>query len=96
MADIQRLANKHPVLKRWDVEDLVNTFNSLELDANRGLNQRDLAAAVQAIDPERKYDDIRNALKQVPVSRPGMVELDDFVAVSIRLAEGAFEDLVPF
>ncbi|KAJ2785608.1 fimbrin [Coemansia javaensis] len=81
MSDIQRLANKHPVLKPWDVEALVNNFNQLDLDANRGLDQRQLVAAVQAIEPNRKYDEIRDALKQVSVSRPGMVELDEFVEV---------------
>ncbi|KAJ1732771.1 fimbrin [Coemansia biformis] len=93
MSDITRLASKHSILKPWDVETLVTKFNSLELDANRGLNQRDLAAAVQAIEPERKYDDIRNALKEVPVSRPGMVELDEFVAPA-RAFEGITSERV--
>ncbi|KAJ2403263.1 fimbrin [Coemansia sp. RSA 2559] len=81
MADIQRLAKKHPVLKPWDVETIVSTFNSLDLDANRGFDQRHLVPAVQKIEPERQYDDIRAALKKVEVSRPGMVELDEFVEV---------------
>lgn len=48
---------------------------------NRGFDQRFLVTAVQKIEPERQYDDIREALKQVDVSRPGVVELDEFVEV---------------
>ncbi|KAJ2657105.1 fimbrin [Coemansia sp. RSA 1200] len=87
MADIQRLAKKHQILKPWDIETIVNTFNSLDLDANKGIEQRHLVAAVQKIDPERNYDEVRNALKNVEVSRPGMVELDDYVAVIAALRE---------
>ncbi|KAJ2758299.1 fimbrin, partial [Coemansia sp. BCRC 34490] len=87
MADIQRLAKKHQILKPWDIETIVNTFNSLDLDANKGIEQRHLVTAVQKIDPERNYDEVRNALKNVEVSRPGMVELDDYVAVIAALRE---------
>ncbi|KAJ2639012.1 fimbrin [Coemansia sp. RSA 1286] len=87
-SDIQRLSKKHPILKPWDIETIVNTFNSLELDANRGLDQRHLATSVQKIEPERQYDDIRAALKKVEVSRNGMVELDEFVEVIAILREG--------
>ncbi|KAJ2724446.1 fimbrin [Coemansia sp. Benny D115] len=86
--DIRRLSRKHPILKPWDIETIVNTFNSLELDTNRGLDQRHLAAGVQKIEPERQYDDIRNALKKVEVSRAGMVEMDEFVEVIAILREG--------
>ncbi|KAJ2473528.1 fimbrin [Coemansia sp. RSA 2322] len=82
--DVQRLAKKYPVLKPWDVETLVSTFDGLDLDANRGLDQRHLVAAVQKLEPERQYDDIRAALKAVDVSRPGVVELDEFVVASLR------------
>ncbi|KAJ2376633.1 fimbrin [Coemansia sp. RSA 2607] len=84
MSDIQRLSKKHPILKPWDIETIVNTFNSLELDANRGLDQRHLVTGVQKIEPERQYDDIRSALKKVEVSRQGMVELDEFVVAILR------------
>ncbi|KAJ1890250.1 fimbrin, partial [Kickxella alabastrina] len=87
-SDIQRLAKKHPILKPWDIETIVNIFDSLELDANRGLDQRHLVTAVQKIEPERQYDDIRAALKKVEVSRAGMVELDEFVEVIAFLREG--------
>ncbi|KAJ1766291.1 fimbrin [Coemansia sp. RSA 1813] len=87
MADIQRLAKKHPVLKPWDIETIVSTFDSLDLDSNRGFDQRHLVPAVQKIEPERQYDDIRAALKKVEVSRPGTVELDEFVEVIALLRE---------
>ncbi|KAJ2025076.1 fimbrin, partial [Coemansia sp. S85] len=77
--DIQRLSKKNPILKPWDIETLVGSFNGLELDANRGLDQRNLVAAVQKVEPERQYDEIRGALKEVDVSRPDKVELDEFV-----------------
>ncbi|KAJ2161043.1 fimbrin [Coemansia sp. RSA 552] len=87
MSDVQKLAKKHPILKPWDIETLVGKFESLDLDANKGLDQRNLVPAVQSIEPDRKYDDIRNALKMVSVSRPGVVELDEFVEVVARLRE---------
>ncbi|KAI9506516.1 calponin homology domain-containing protein [Coemansia spiralis] len=85
--DIQRLAKKYPVLKPWDVEAIVSTFESLDLDSNRGLDQRHLVSAVQKLEPDRQYDDIRNALKKVEVSRPGMVELEEFAEVIAILRE---------
>ncbi|PIA16398.1 hypothetical protein COEREDRAFT_81349 [Coemansia reversa NRRL 1564] len=90
--EIQRLAKKHTVLKPWDIETLVSTFDSLELDSNKGLDQRNLVPAVQRIEPERQYDEIRNALKKVSVSRPGMVELDEFVELVAVLREGDKKD----
>ncbi|KAJ2486348.1 fimbrin [Coemansia sp. RSA 2050] len=83
--DIQRLSKKNPILKPWDIETLVSSFNGLELDANRGLDQRNLVAAVQKMEPERQYDEIRGALKEVDVSRPDKVELDEFVELIARL-----------
>ncbi|KAJ2691125.1 fimbrin [Coemansia spiralis] len=83
--DIQRLSKKNPILKPWDIETLVGSFNGLELDANRGLDQRNLVAAVQKVEPERQYDEIRGALKEVDVSRPDKVELDEFVELIARL-----------
>ncbi|KAJ1934060.1 fimbrin, partial [Linderina pennispora] len=61
---------------------------SLDLDANNGLNQRSLVKAVQSIEPERQYDEIRGALKRVEVSRPDVVELDEFVEIVALLREG--------
>ncbi|ORX68470.1 putative SAC6-actin filament bundling protein, fimbrin [Linderina pennispora] len=86
--DIQRLSKKHPVLKPWDIETIVQKFSSLDLDANNGLNQRSLVKAVQSIEPERQYDEIRGALKRVEVSRPDVVELDEFVEIVALLREG--------
>ncbi|KAJ1945009.1 fimbrin, partial [Linderina macrospora] len=86
--DIQRLSKKHPVLKPWDIETIVQKFSSLDLDANNGLDQRNVVKAVQSIEPERQYDEIRGALKRVEVSRPDVVELDEFVEVVALLREG--------
>ncbi|KAJ2752103.1 fimbrin, partial [Coemansia pectinata] len=77
--DIQRLSKKNPILKPWDIETLVSSFNGLDLDANRGLERRNVVSAVQKIEPERQYDEISSVLKEVDVSRPDKVELDEFV-----------------
>ncbi|KAJ2017995.1 fimbrin [Coemansia sp. RSA 455] len=83
--DIQRLSKKNPILKPWDIETLVSSFNGLDLDANRGLERRNVVAAVQKIEPERQYDEISSVLKEVDVSRPDKVELDEFVELIARL-----------
>ncbi|KAJ1963530.1 fimbrin [Dipsacomyces acuminosporus] len=87
--DIQRLSKKHPVLKPWDVETIVQKFSTFDLDSNGGLDQRNLVKAVQSIDSEHEYDAVRGALKQIETSRPGVVELDEFVEIIAVLRGGA-------
>ncbi|PVU85260.1 hypothetical protein BB561_006966, partial [Smittium simulii] len=81
-SELQKLTKRNPSLKPWDIEDIISKFNSLDLDSNGGLDQRDLVKAVDKIQPGVNYDDIRGALKDIEVSRPGVVELDEFVEVS--------------
>ncbi|KAJ2893197.1 fimbrin, partial [Coemansia aciculifera] len=69
--------------------------DTLGLDANGGILNRNLLAAVNEVEPERQrqYDEVNGALKEVDVSRPGMVELDEFVELisRLRLADKAQE-----
>ncbi|KAJ2847224.1 fimbrin, partial [Coemansia brasiliensis] len=87
-SDSARLARKYPGLKPWDIDTLVSEFQGLpNLDFNKGLPQRNLVEAVQKIEPQRGYDEVRSALKQVSLSRPDVVEQDEFIEVIAILRE---------
>ncbi|KAJ2336549.1 fimbrin, partial [Coemansia sp. RSA 2681] len=85
--DFQRLSKKFPILKPWDVESIAGKFTNCGLDVNGGLENRKLLAAVNEVEPEhqRQYDEVHGKLKEVDVSRSGMVELDEFVELVARL-----------
>ncbi|KAI9479174.1 fimbrin [Coemansia sp. RSA 989] len=87
-SDSARLARKYPGLKPWDIDTLVSEFQGLSnLDFNKGLPQRNLVEAVQKIEPQRGYDEVRSALKQVSLSRPDVIEQDEFIEVIAILRE---------
>ncbi|OMJ24650.1 Fimbrin [Smittium culicis] len=87
--DVQRLAKRNPALKPWDIEGIIQKFNSLDLDSNGGLDQRFISKAVDSIEPGHSYDEVRAALKNVEVSRPGIVELDEFVELIASIKSGS-------
>ncbi|KAJ2447782.1 fimbrin [Coemansia sp. RSA 2424] len=62
-------------------------YSNCGLDVNGGLENRKLLAAVNEVEPEhqRQYDEVHGKLKEVDVSRSGMVELDEFVELVARL-----------
>ncbi|PVV00980.1 hypothetical protein BB560_004619 [Smittium megazygosporum] len=78
-SDLHKLMKRNPSLKPWDIEDIIQKFNSMELDSNGGLDQRELTKVVDKVEPNCGYDDIRSALKDIEISRPGVIELDEFV-----------------
>ncbi|KAJ1857578.1 fimbrin [Coemansia sp. RSA 638] len=82
------LAKKYPVLKPWDIDTLVQEFQRQDLDANKGLSQRKLFDAVKLVEPQHEYDEVRNALKKISLSRPDMVDQDEFVEVIAILRQG--------
>ncbi|KAJ2741115.1 fimbrin [Coemansia sp. BCRC 34301] len=85
--DCQRLSKKFSNLKPWDVEMIAGKFSTFGVDVNGGLENRELLAAVNEVEPERQrqYDEVHRALKEVDVSRSGKVELDEFVELISRL-----------
>ncbi|PVZ99524.1 hypothetical protein BB558_004473 [Smittium angustum] len=86
--DVQRLAKRNPSLKPWDVETIIQKFSSMDLDSNGGLDQRNLSKAVDDIEPGHTYDEVRSALKDIEVSRQGIVELDEFVELIAAIKKG--------
>ncbi|OLY84265.1 Fimbrin [Smittium mucronatum] len=86
--DVQRLAKNNPNLKPWDIEAIIQKFNALDLDSNGGLDQRFLSKAVDSVEPGHSYDQVREALKGIEVSRPGIVELDEFVELISSMKSG--------
>ncbi|KAJ1985872.1 fimbrin [Dimargaris cristalligena] len=84
-ADIQRISRKYPKLKPWDIEALVQEFNSFHLDQNGALDQRDLVKACQKVEKDKDYDQIRTAIRDINLNSARGVEVEEFVEIVANL-----------
>ncbi|KAJ1920911.1 fimbrin [Mycoemilia scoparia] len=78
---------KHPILKPWDVEAFKSRFDSLSRGGD-GLEQREAMKCIEEFAPGKTYDEIREAAKQV-MSRPGILDFDEFVEAIALLREAS-------
>ncbi|KAJ1905612.1 fimbrin [Tieghemiomyces parasiticus] len=88
-ADIQRISRKYPKLKPWDIEALVQEFNTFNLDSNGALDQRDLVKACQRVEKDKDYDQIRSAIRDINLNSARGVEVEEFVEIVANLRTGS-------
>ncbi|KAJ1302036.1 hypothetical protein OPQ81_000871 [Rhizoctonia solani] len=79
-----KLQRKYPQVKQEEMFDLINKFNTLDVEGTGAITKADAISALQN-SGEGTYDQVREVLKGVSVDASGKVELEDWVELVTKL-----------
>ncbi|KAL1935674.1 hypothetical protein VTP01DRAFT_4814 [Rhizomucor pusillus] len=82
------LQKKYPVLQVNDINSLIDQFNTLDLDGDGYLDQREIQDACKNSGLSDSYDEIRATLKDVSTSATSKIDVEEFVELAAKLKEG--------
>lgn len=81
-----KLQKKYPELTQEEVFDLLDQFQSIDVNDTGRLQKQDVITALSKAG-KGSYDEVRETLKQVNVDSSGQVELDDFCDLAVKLKD---------
>lgn len=89
--NVLRLQKKYPDLKQEDIFGIIEDFRKIDLEDKGWVEKKDVINSVSQTG-KYSYDETRETLKTVDVDASGHVELEDFVALILKLKENGATD----
>ncbi|ETW76025.1 hypothetical protein HETIRDRAFT_329864 [Heterobasidion irregulare TC 32-1] len=78
-----RLQKKYPEVTQDEMFELINRFNTIDVDSTGRIDKASVLHALQS--RGESYDRVRETLKHVSVDASGKVELEDWVELNVKL-----------